>query len=88
MFSVKQQVEQDGIYAKVVASRDCFMVVTARHGNICGPRLAFSLDCPEGPTSGLSKPEADRMCELWDDFLRSQDEKGRDKYDPKRKKQF
>ena len=85
---MKQQVEQDGIYCRVVPGRTGYMVVTARHGYVVGARLGFSMPEPEGPTSGLTLEEAERMQGLWEEFLSAQDGKGRDKYDPKRKKQF
>jgi hypothetical protein len=85
---VKQQCEQDGAYCRIVPDGDKWMIVTARHGNVCGSRLAFSQPEPNYATSGLTKEEAAHAHKLWDEFLRKQDEAGRNRYDPKKKKQF
>ena len=72
----------------MVPDGDKWMIVTARHGNVCGPRLAFSQPEPDCATSGLSDEDAKRAYKLWEEFLRKQDEAGRNRFDPKKKKQF
>lgn len=85
---MKQQCEQGGAYCRIVPDGEKWMIVTARHGNVCGPRLAFSQPEPACATSGLTKEEAAASLKAWDEFLRKQDEGGRNRYDPKKKKQF
>jgi hypothetical protein len=85
---MKQQCEQDGVYCRIVPDGDKWMIVTARHGNVCGPRLAFSQPEPNCATSGLTEEESKLAYKLWEEFLRKQDEAGRNRYDPKKKKQF
>lgn len=77
---MRQLVERNDEYVKVVQDGDGWKIVTAFLGFVVGPRLVFSGFDPEGPVQGIQdKAEADRLAEKWSEILEKQSEMKRKK---------
>lgn len=70
---MKQLVERDGSYVKVVEDGDKWKIVTGFLGLVVGPRLVFAGLDPEGQVEGIeTKEEAERLSIKWNDILKAQ----------------
>ena len=73
---MRQLVKKDGKYVHVVPDGSKWKIVTARYGNIVGPRLAFNVMEPDGPVSGIeTREEAEQLAEKWADMLKANEKR-------------